>query len=140
MKTAFFLRAAGLLAVLLWTVPAQAELKVATLHPLLTDLAHQVGGASVTVQAVVAAGTDMHHFSPSAADVKKLAGSALVLVSGKNLENYLGKLQDNLTADQEMLEVGAGIPSLTRADAEELVDDQARRSGKDKEKDKDDDH
>ncbi|MDB6132501.1 MAG: zinc-uptake complex component a periplasmic [Verrucomicrobiales bacterium] len=140
MKTAFFLRASGWLAALLWTAPVQAELKVATLHPLLTDLAHQVGGASVNVQAVVAAGTDMHHFSPSAADVKKLAGSTLVLVSGKNLENYLGKLQDNLTADQEMLEVGAGIPSLTRADAEELVDGQARRGGKDKEKDKDDDH
>ncbi|MES2706137.1 MAG: metal ABC transporter substrate-binding protein [Verrucomicrobiota bacterium] len=145
MKTAFFLRAAGLLAALLWTAAAaRAELKVATLHPLLTDLAHQVGGASVTVLAVVAPGTDMHHFSPSAADVKKLGAASLVLASGKNLENYLGKLRDNLTAGQEIVEVGAEIPSLTRAEAEELVEDQARRSGAEddhaEDKGKDHDH
>lgn len=133
MKTAFFLRLAGLVIALLGAAGARAELKVATLHPLLTDLAHQVGGASVTVLAVVAPGTDMHHFSPSTADVKKLGGSSLVLASGKNLENYLGKLKDNLTADQEIIEVGAGIPSLSRAEAEELVvEDESRKGGADK--------
>lgn len=143
MKTAFFLRMAGLLsALLLLPVMARAELKVATLHPLLTDLAHQVGGASVTVEAVVSPGTDMHHFSPSAADVKKLAGAPLVLASGKNLENYLGKLRDNLTAGQEILEVGAAIPSLSRAEAEELVEPGARAGagGKEEEHDHDHDH
>lgn len=133
MRPAFHIRAAGLLAALLASASlAPAELKVATLHPLLTDLALKVGGASVTVLAVVAAGTDMHHFSPTAADVRKLSGCTLVLASGKNLENYLGKLKDNLSADQEIVEVGASISSLTRTEAEDLVVDQAGGGSKER--------
>ena len=100
----------------------QAELKVATMHPLLTDLARQVGGAEVTVLAVVAEGTDMHHFSPSTQNMKLLSGADLVLVSGKGLENYLGKLRDNLTAGQTLIEVGEAIPSLEMSAAAQLME------------------
>lgn len=114
---------------LIWlAVPAaQAELKVATLHPLLTDLARQVGGNGVTVLEIVKPGTDVHHFSPSTRDMQELAGASLVLASGKKLENYLGKLQDNLTSGQLLLEVGAAIPSLEMSEAAQLME--AARQG-----------
>lgn len=100
---------------------AMAELKVASLHPLLTDLAKQIGGDKVTVLAVVAAGTDVHHFSPSTQHMKQVAGADLVLASGKGLENYLGKLRDNMRAGQVLLEVGEAIPSLELSEAAALM-------------------
>jgi zinc/manganese transport system substrate-binding protein len=97
-------------------------LKVATLHPLLTDLAKQVGGDKVTVLAVVAPGTDVHHFSPSTQNMRLMAGVDLVLASGKGMENYLGKLRDNLTPQQVLIEVGETIPSLEMSEALALME------------------
>ena len=108
----------------LWAMAGcvQAQLKVATLHPTLTDLAQQVGKSKVTVLAIVKPGTDMHHFSPSPRDMQSLMGATLVLASGKNLENYLEKLRDNLTAQQTLIEVGATIPSLEMSEAAALLE------------------
>jgi zinc/manganese transport system substrate-binding protein len=88
-----------------------APLQVATMHPVLTEMAQQVGGNFVKVTAIVPAGADVHHFSPTPADVKKLSGTHLVLVAGKRIENYLDKLRSNLNAGQQIVEVGKNIPS-----------------------------
>lgn len=101
------------LALLSAPLVAQEKLAVATLHPMLTDLAQQVGGANITVRAIMPAGTDVHTFSPSPAQVKQMAGCKLVLASGKHLENYLDKLKDNLGKGTTLIEVGRTIPSLT---------------------------
>lgn len=101
---------------------ARAELKVATLHPLLTDLAGEVGRDRVQVLAIAKAGTDVHHFSPSTRDMKALAGVDLVLASGKQMENYLGKLRENLKPGAVLMEVGATIPSLEMSEAAQLLE------------------
>ncbi len=89
-----------------------AQLRVATLHPILTDLATQVGGTHTQVIGLIPPGADIHHFSPTPSDVKKIATTPLILAAGKNLENYLPKLQSNLQPGQTLLEVGRTIPSL----------------------------
>ena len=71
------------LLVLALTVSAQAELKVATLHPLLGDLARQVGGKNVEVIDLLKPGMDAHHFEPSSKDLARIKGVSLVLASGK---------------------------------------------------------
>ena len=48
---------------------AHAELKVATLHPLMTDLAKRVGGSHVSVTGLMSPGEDIHQFSPSSSDM-----------------------------------------------------------------------
>ena len=88
-----------------------APLQVATMHPVLTDVAQEVGGNFVKVTPLVPAGADVHRFSPTPADVKKLAGTRIILVAGKRLETYLDKLSSNLTAGQKIVEVGKTIPS-----------------------------
>jgi zinc/manganese transport system substrate-binding protein len=93
-------------------VPVAEPLRVATMHPVLTHVAEVIGGDKVRTTAIVPAGADVHHFSPTASDVKKLAGMQIILVSGKGMENYLDKLRSNLSADQEVVEVGHNIPSL----------------------------
>ncbi len=91
---------------------AQSKLAVASLHPMLTDLAQQVGGANVSVRAILPPGTDVHTFNPSPAQVKEISSCRLVLASGKHLESYLEKLKDNLGTGTAIVEVGRTIPSL----------------------------
>jgi zinc/manganese transport system substrate-binding protein len=129
MTRKFYTKAALLAVWLAGALSAQAGLRVAALHPLLTDLARQVGGDHVTVLAIAKPGTDMHHFSPSPRDMQELSGADLVLASGKKLENYLGKLRDNLTKGQILIEVGDTIPSMEMNEAMAMLE--APEAGKD---------
>lgn len=108
-----FLLCAALTATFSVLSAGAAPLKVATMHPVLTEVAQQVGGQHVRVVSIVPAGADVHHFSPTPADVKKLSEATLILVAGKNLENYLDKLRRNLGPEQVLVEVGRTIPSET---------------------------
>jgi len=99
----------GLLAAAL---PGLAATKVATLHPILADLARQVGGANVEVVEILKPGADIHHFEPAPKDLAEMRGTKLLLASGKGLESFLDKLRDSLGADVKLVEVGAKIPSI----------------------------
>jgi zinc/manganese transport system substrate-binding protein len=112
-RRALFLLIAGCLSLGGTAVESRAGgLAVATMHPVLTHPLQVIGGDKVKVSEIVPAGGDVHHFSPTASDVKKLAGMQIILLSGKHMETYLDKLRSNLAADQEILEVGNNIPSL----------------------------
>lgn len=87
-------------------------LEVCTLHPLLSDLARQVGGQEVKVISLMPPGTDPHYFSPGAAQLAQLADCDIVLAMGKGLEGYLPKLRDHLKPGQVLYEVGRSIPSI----------------------------
>lgn len=89
-----------------------APLQVSALHPLMADLARQVGGERVQVYDLVEEGGNPHRFEPRPADMKRMQSSALVLAGGKNLETFLERLKSNLTG-VTVLEVGRTIPSLT---------------------------
>jgi zinc/manganese transport system substrate-binding protein len=111
-----------LLACLFLTLhlPIQAaDLKVATLHPLLADLARQVGGSHVQVIDLIGPNGDPHHFEPKPEDLQKAAGASLYLVSGMGLETYLPKLRGVITDSATLVEVGATLPALTGSDCDE---------------------
>lgn len=106
---------------LILSSPSQAEaLKVATTHPLLSDLTRQVGGDSVKVIDLLKSGGDVHHFEPSARELRAIQGIKILFASGKNLEPYLGKLKDSLGAGVTIVEVGRTIPSLKIAASDAL--------------------
>jgi zinc/manganese transport system substrate-binding protein len=90
---------------------AQAQLKVAALHPLIGDLVSQVGGEHVTVLNLLKPGGDVHHFEPSARDIANLQSVKVIFASGKGLENYLGSLRDSVPG-ASTVEVGKPIPSI----------------------------
>ena len=104
-----FLLSLGMLAAAL---PSFAATKVATLHPILADLAQQVGGANVEVVEILKPGADVHHFEPAPKDLAEMRGAKLLLASGKGLESFLDKLRDSLGAGVKLVEVGAKIPSI----------------------------
>lgn len=93
-----------------------AELTVASFHPLITDLAKQVGGNRVSVLPILTVRDDPHNFEPTASDIKKMRSASLILLSGKGLEQFRPKLQDNLASGQKILEVGKKIPSIKVAE------------------------
>lgn len=97
---------------LLATACTAAELKVATLHPLLADLAREVGGHRVEVVELLTAADDPHHFEPTPENLRAAVGMDLCLASGKGLESYLPALRTILGEGPRLIEIGATIPSL----------------------------
>lgn len=90
---------------------------VTALHPLMADLARQVGGERVTVHDLVGEGGNPHKFQPRPADLKKMSESTVILASGKGMENYLDRIRAAVK-EVPVVEVGETIPSLQFADGE----------------------
>lgn len=97
-------------------VPAvclRAELNVASLSTITTEIAQKVGGEAVQVKPVIKAGIDPHDFQPSPQDVREIEGADLVLLTGKGMEGYLTKLEEAVGNKAKFVDVGESIPSLT---------------------------
>jgi zinc/manganese transport system substrate-binding protein len=90
---------------------AFAQMKVASLHPLLSDIAKNVGGDKVMVINLLD-GAELHSFSPSASTLKKSQGAKIFLAAGKGLETYLPKLKELVGEEAHFLEVGKDILSI----------------------------
>jgi len=98
------------------TLPAAEVLRVASLNPIATDLARQVGGAAVEITELMKPGQDPHVYAPTPSDLKAAEGAQLILAMGKGLEMYLDGLRETLRPGQAIFEIGRLIPSL-RIDA-----------------------
>lgn len=102
-----------LLLLLIAAPLAFGKMKVATLSPLLADLARQVGGDNVEVIDLMGANGDPHTFRPTPSVLKQANGARIYLANGKDLEPFLGNLKSIVAQDAVILEVGRNIPSLT---------------------------
>jgi len=89
-----------------------APLKVAALHPLLADLAREVGGERVEVVDLTGPNADPHKFEPGARELDRAREARLFLLSGKGLEPYHEKLRD-LAGAERILNVGETLPDRT---------------------------
>ena len=105
-------------AVALALIPGLAgAVEVASLHPLMTDLALRIGGDRITVVELIGSDDNPHEFDPSPRALAAANDARLIIASGKGLEaSYLGKLRDNLQPDQEIFEAGRRVHSLVAAD------------------------
>ncbi|HEX4666460.1 MAG TPA: zinc ABC transporter substrate-binding protein [Chthoniobacterales bacterium] len=95
--------------------PASAadRLKVASFSTVLTEIAEKVGGDHVHVFGLVRPGVDPHEYEPTPSDLKEVGQAQLILTAGKNLENYLNKLQEATGGKADLLKVGDHLPDLT---------------------------
>lgn len=106
----------SLLSCLLCPLSAFA-VEVASLHPLLADMARQIGGDKVTVIELIGPDDNPHEFDPSPQVLRKANNAKLFLASGKGLESaYLDQLKDSLNPDQKVIELGRRVHSLVAAD------------------------
>ena len=94
------------------SLASHAKVKIATLSPLLADLARQVGGDKVEVVDLIGIHGNPHSFNPTTQTLRKASGASLFLASGKNLEPYLPKLKSLIGSSATVLELGKNIRSL----------------------------
>jgi len=98
-------------SLLILTGCLQAQIKVVALHPLMADLARQVGGDHVEVISLMTERDDPHHFQPTPAKINQTRGASLYLASGMGLETYLKKLRDTLGDSARVIEIGKSLPA-----------------------------
>jgi len=106
------MRLTALLTGLLSLPLAAAELKVASLHPLIGDLAKQVGGNRVEIVDLIGKNGDPHHFEPVATDLQKAGDAKLYLASGMGLESYMDSLRGIVGTKAQIIEIGKDLPSI----------------------------
>jgi len=102
---------------------ARAELKVASLSTITTDIASNVGGDKVKLIPIVKPGIDPHEFQPSPSDIKEIEIADLVLITGKGIEGYLAKLEQTVGSKDKFVDVSSGIASLKLAEEGRVVED-----------------
>ncbi len=89
---------------------AAEPLKVVALHPLLGELAEEIGGDQVEVTCLLPRGEDPHLFQPRPEDVQRVARADLILAGGLGLEPYLSQLRDGAGHRAAWLLVGDELP------------------------------
>ena len=102
---------------------AHADLSVASLSTITTDLARNIGGSHVQVAGIIKPGVDPHEFEPTPDDVKRVADAKIVLFTGKGMEGYLSKLEEAAGGSAKFVNVGTVIPSLTMTEGGEKIED-----------------
>lgn len=110
-RAAFAAAVAAALLLLAPTAGAQGDgpLRVVTTTGMIADLAAEVGGDCVVVEALMGPGIDPHLYRASAGDVDRLGGAGLILYNGFRLEGQLGEVLDRLASRVPVVAVAERI-------------------------------
>ncbi len=108
-----FLLSLLLVPLLCLTLAQAAPLKVASLHPLLSEMAEALGAERVKVVDLFPENGSLHAFEPTSGELSAAAGARLMLACGKGVEPYLEDLRDSLPKRTRLLELGATVPDVT---------------------------
>ena len=107
----FIVLLALVVAHVVWAEP----LRVASLHPLLSEMARRVGGEEVEVVDLFPRHGELHRFEPGARELALAAQSRLMLACGKGVEPYLDALRESFSAVDppvRVLELGDVVPDV----------------------------
>jgi manganese/zinc/iron transport system substrate-binding protein len=96
------------------------KLRVVATTGMVADLAREVGGEHVVVEALMGAGVDPHLYKASAGDRERLRAADLVLYNGKGLEGKMGDVLVKLARAQPVVAVTDVIPDERLLEPEEL--------------------
>jgi zinc/manganese transport system substrate-binding protein len=88
---------------------AQQRVNVVASFSILGDFAQNIGGDRVAVNTLVGPDSDVHVYTPSPADAKKITDAALVIVNGLGLEGWLPRLVQSSGGKARLVEATKGI-------------------------------
>jgi zinc/manganese transport system substrate-binding protein len=88
---------------------AQQRVNVVASFSILGDFAQNIGGDRITVTTLVGPNSDVHVYTPSPADAKKITDAALVIVNGLGLEGWLPRLVQSSGGKARIVEATNGI-------------------------------
>jgi zinc/manganese transport system substrate-binding protein len=87
----------------------QGKIKAVASFSILGDLVRHVGGDRVEVETLVGPNGDVHVYSPTPGDARKLAAADVVFVNGLGLEGWVTRLVAASSAKAPMVVVTTGI-------------------------------
>jgi zinc/manganese transport system substrate-binding protein len=93
-------------------VQAQDRLKVVASFSILGDFVKNVGGDRVDVTTLVGPNGDVHVYTPTPADAKKIADAKLVIINGLGLEGWLPRLIQASGSQAPVITATMGIAPL----------------------------
>jgi ABC-type Zn uptake system ZnuABC Zn-binding protein ZnuA len=89
----------------------KTPLKVIAAETFLADIAQNVAGDRVKIDALMPIGVDPHSFEPTPAEVAKVADSNVIIINGAGVEGFLEELLKNAGGQHQTIEASAGLPS-----------------------------
>ena len=93
-------------------VHAQAPLKVVASFSILGDFVKNVGGDRVEVTTLVGPDGDVHVYTPTPADARKIADAKLLVINGFGLEGWLPRLLQAAGGKASIVTATDGIAPL----------------------------
>ncbi|MDN7133852.1 zinc ABC transporter substrate-binding protein [Halomonas sp. MC140] len=84
----------------------ESPLNVVTTIGMIADVAQEVGGQCVEVEAMMGPGVDPHLYQANASDVAMLRQAEQILYAGYSLEGQLGAVLENFSHNKPTLAVG----------------------------------
>ena len=90
----------------------QTALKVVASFSILGDFVKNVGGNRVEVTTLVGPDGDVHVYTPTPADARKIADAKLLIVNGLGLEGWLPRLLQAAGGKASIVTVTSGIAPL----------------------------
>jgi zinc/manganese transport system substrate-binding protein len=99
------------LAALVAALPARAQdrIRVVASFSILGDFVRNVGGDRVDVATLVGPNSDVHVYTPSPVDAKKVADAKLLVVNGLGLEGWLPRLVQSSGSKATIVTATKGI-------------------------------
>jgi len=91
---------------------AQAPLNVVASFSILGDFVKNVGGDRVEVTTLVGPDGDVHVYTPTPSDARKIADAKLLIVNGFGLEGWLSRLLQAAGGKASIVTVTSGIAPL----------------------------
>ena len=85
--------------------------KVLAVETFLADIAQNVAGDRLAVEALIPIGVDPHAFEPTPTDIRKVAESQVLIANGAGFESFLQKLLENAGVKRLIIEAAAGLTS-----------------------------
>jgi len=84
-------------------------LRILAVETFLADIAQNVAGDRLKVEALMPLGADPHSFEPTPQDVARVAKSDVLIVNGAGFEEFLTPLLQNAGGKRLVIEASAGL-------------------------------
>jgi zinc/manganese transport system substrate-binding protein len=97
-----------------------ARLKVVATFSILGDLARNVGGDRADVVTLVGSNSDIHVYTPTAADAQSVRSARLLIVNGLGLEGWLPRLIESSGSKASVVTASIGV-APRKIEASELL-------------------